>query len=284
MGLLGSASTSIVVSFHSRISVLTKLNIIAVIPAHLASVRFPEKILFPFFGIPMIEHVRRRALLVDGIDDVFVATCDQQIADVITSYGGKVIATGNHHRNGTTRVAEAVEGINCSHVVLLQGDEPLLLPRYVSAVIEEIKKNPAGNAWNGTAPLANDKECDRASFVKCTVSQTNHVMYCFRRSPAFCDFSHKRLFIKKILGIIAYRKDFLVRLVDLETTPVEEHEFIEQMRIIEHGFSLAAVSFDFALPSVNERSEVEEVINFLKSNEEQQEILFKTCGVHASDV
>ena len=67
---------------------MKSLRSIAVIPAHMASVRFPGKILFPFFDIPMIEHVRRRALLVDNIDDVFVATCDQQIAEVVTGYGG----------------------------------------------------------------------------------------------------------------------------------------------------------------------------------------------------
>ena len=263
---------------------MKSLKIIAVIPAHMASVRFPGKILFPFFDIPMIEHVRRRALLVDKIDDVFVATCDQQIAEVVTGYGGKVIMTGNHHKNGTTRVAEAVADIDCSHVILLQGDEPLLLPRYVSSLVEAIKKDPDGDSWNGTAPLSDAGECDRHSFVKCAIGTNQQIMCCFRRSPAFCDFESQSTFIQKILGIIAYRKDFLAQLVKLEATPFETSEFIEQMRIIEHGFSLAAVSFDCALPSVNERSEVEEVVNFLKSDEKQQEILFKTCGVHASDV
>ncbi len=101
------------------------MKIIAVIPAHMASVRFPRKILFQFHGLPMIEHVRRRALLSKAFDDVFVATCDEEIASVIRSFGGKIIMTANTHNNGTSRVAEAVKDIECSHVVLLQGDEPL---------------------------------------------------------------------------------------------------------------------------------------------------------------
>jgi 3-deoxy-manno-octulosonate cytidylyltransferase (CMP-KDO synthetase) len=230
----------------------------------------------------MIEHVRRRALLVDNIDDVFVATCDQQIAEVVTGYGGKVIMTGNHHKNGTTRVAEAVADIDCSHVILLQGDEPLLLPGYVSAMVEAIKKDPDGDSWNGTAPLSHAAECDRHSFVKCAIGTNQQIMCCFRRSPAYCDFESQRNFVHKILGIIAYRKDFLAQLVKMEATPFETSEFIEQMRILENGFQLTAVSFDQALPSVNEPGEADAVIAFLQNDEEQRKLLIKTRDTTAT--
>jgi len=80
-----------------------KMKIVAVIPAHLASVRFPGKILFQFHGLPMIEHVRRRALLSKVVSDVYVATCDEEIAETIRGYGGKVNMTANTHTNGNTR-------------------------------------------------------------------------------------------------------------------------------------------------------------------------------------
>ena len=112
------------------------MKTVAVIPAHLASVRFPEKILFDIHGLPMIEHVRRRALLANSLTEVYVATCDYRIAEVVTSYGGNVIMTNNLHKNGTTRVAEAIADVDCTHVVLLQGDEPLLLPRHIDSVIK----------------------------------------------------------------------------------------------------------------------------------------------------
>ena len=284
MELLGNASTLIAVCFLNRVSDVTKTKIIAVIPAHMASVRFPGKILFSFSGLPMIEHVRRRALLADEINDVFVATCDQQIADVVTGYGGKIIMTGNHHQNGTTRVAEAVVDIDCSHVILLQGDEPLLLPRYLRTLVDAINRNPHGDAWNGVAPLKNLDECDRHSFVKCAISRNQDVMYCFRRSPAFCDFEKQSSFFKKILGIVAFRKDFLLRLVNLDATPIEIYEFIEQMRIIEHGFRLTAVPFERALPSLNEQYEAAEIEDVLKNDEEQKNMLLKTCGINATNI
>ena len=123
------------------------MKIIAVIPAHLASVRFPRKILFNIHGLPMIEHVRRRALLSENVSDVFVATRDKEIAETIHSFDGKVIMTANTHKNGTSRVAEAVKDIDCTHVMLLQGDEPLLLPRHMDEIIKVIKAHPDSEAW-----------------------------------------------------------------------------------------------------------------------------------------
>ena len=77
----------------------------------------------------MIEHVRRRALMSEAIGKIYVATNDNEIADLVKSYGGDVIMTKNRHTNGTSRVAEAITNFDCSHVILLQGDEPLLLPQ-----------------------------------------------------------------------------------------------------------------------------------------------------------
>ena len=114
----------------------SRLQVVAVIPAHMASVRFPGKILYELHGLPMIEHVRRRALMCDVFSDVFVATCDKEIAAVIKDFGGNVKMTSDQHRNGTSRVSEAIQDIEATHVVLLQGDEPLLLPRHVEEFVD----------------------------------------------------------------------------------------------------------------------------------------------------
>ena len=249
------------------------MKIIAVIPAHLASVRFPNKILYKFHGLPMIEHVRRRALMSSLIKDVYVATCDKKIADTVEQFGGKVIPTSNKHKNGTTRVAEAVADINCSHVILLQGDEPLLLPRHIDKIAKEIKQDPDNEAWNATGPIEKSEELDRNSFVKCLVSDLGNILYCFRRSPCYSNFEIQQKFTRKILGLIAYKKEFLLHLTSLEESPIEQAEYIEQMRIIENNYKLKSVKMNTSLPSVNEPHEAKIVLDYIEDSSEQKQIL-----------
>lgn len=251
-------------------------KIVAVIPAHLASVRFPRKILFPFHGLPMIEHVRRRALMSTKLQDVLIATCDEEIAAAVRGFGGSVVMTANTHRNGTTRVAEAVQNVDCTHVVLLQGDEPLLLPRHVDSFAEAILENSSVDSWNATGPIDDPAELDRHSFVKCAVSPSGRILYCFRRTPNFSAFEVQRTFVRKILGIIAYRKDFLLELTRLPAAPIEEAEFIEQMRIISNGREIRSVPVSPSLPSVNEPQEADIVLEYVRSNDEQRRLLERT--------
>lgn len=254
-------------------------KIAAVIPARLGSTRFPNKVLFPFFDLPMIEHVRRRALLVEGISDVFVATCDNEIVDLVESFNGKAILTGNHHKNGTTRVSEAIENLECSHVILLQGDEPLLVPKHVSKVIEEIQKEPHVHAFNATGPLENLEELDIESYVKCAVNRENKILYCFRRSPSHQNFEKQSKYIQKLFGIIAYRKDFLLELCNLPEGRIENFDSIEQMRIIENGYNFKSILLDKSLPSVNTTDDADLVIKYLNTCSEQQSLLKKTINI-----
>ena len=247
----------------------------AVIPAHLASVRFPGKILHDFHGLPMVEHVRRRALLCDGFSGVFVATCDREIADVIEGFGGSVIMTSNEHLNGTSRVAAAAAGIDCSRVVLLQGDEPLLLPRHLEAFLHVIGEDPSWSAWNATGPIEEEGDLDRHSFVKCAVSRSDRILYCFRRTPSHSSFDLQVSFIRKILGIMAFGKEFLLSLPDHAPSRIEQAESIEQMRIIEHGYAMRSVPVSHSLPSVNEPDEARIVNDCVESDEEQQDLLHR---------
>ena len=246
---------------------------VAVIPAHLASVRFPGKILANINGLPMIEHVRRRALLSPFLDKVVVATCNEEISEVVRGFGGDVILTSSKHRNGTSRVAEAIDSINCSHVVLVQGDEPLLLSRHVDQHVTSMKAKPSIEAWNATAPIISAADLDRHSFVKCVISSSDRVIYCFRRSPCYSSPNHQFNFIRKILGLIAFRKDFLLSFDSLCASYVEQYESIEQMRIIENGFTLQSISVEPTLPSVNEPEDLEIVLDYLKNNSEQESLL-----------
>lgn len=249
------------------------MKIAAIIPARLKSTRFPNKILLPIHGLPMIEHVRRRALMCPTLSEVIVATCDEEIAETVRAGGGRVIMTSDSHINGTTRIAEAVTQVDCTHVLLLQGDEPLLLPRHVEALAQAVIAEPEVSTWNLIGALESKDELDRHSFVKCAITAPHRILYCFRRSPNFSDFETQKGFVRKMLGIIAYRKDFLLELTGLPVSPIEKAESIEQMRILENGFGLSYVEVAPALPSINEPGELQEVLDYLSADSEQQKLL-----------
>ena len=98
-------------------------------------------------------------------------------------------------------------------------------------------------------------------------------MHCFRRSPSYSKFDQQKNYTRKILGIIAYRKDFLIKLTAMDGSEIENAEFIEQMKILEYDFSLQSVSVSPSLPSVNEPHEADIVLEYVKNDSEQTELL-----------
>ena len=192
-----------------------------------------------------------------------------EIASVVTSCGGDVIMTSPQHKNGTSRVAEAVNNIDCSHVILVQGDEPLLLPSHIDQIVSSIKTNLDTQAWNATAPITDANDLDRHSFVKCVVNQSNRIIYCFRRSPCYSPPDIQSLFIRKILGLIAFRKDFLLTFDSFAPSPIERYESIEQMRIIDNYIPFLSVPVSTALPSVNEPLDVDVLLKYAHTHPEQ---------------
>ena len=252
-----------------------KTHIVAIIPAHLDSVRFPRKILYPFHNLPMIEHVRRRTLLCNTIARVVVATCDMEIADQVREYGGDVIMTSNKHLTGMTRAAEAVEQIDCSHVLIVYGDEPLLSPQHLDLITSYMVAEPDIDAWNVTGPIYNSEDLNKRSFVKCSVTKKHLILYCYRRSPGFSDLEKQKTYIRKILGLNSFQKSTLLKLADQKPTRIEKAEFIEQMRIIENGYVFRSVPVDHSTSSVNEPDDVNIVLKILENDPNQAKLLKK---------
>ena len=98
-------------------------KVVAIIPSRLESSRLPGKALLDICGLPMIVHVYKRCLLSDKLDEVYVATDNKKIKDVVESYGGRVVMTSSLHKTGTDRIAEAAKTIEADIIVNVQGDE-----------------------------------------------------------------------------------------------------------------------------------------------------------------
>lgn len=251
---------------------MNELNVVAVIPARMGSSRFPGKPLLNVRGLPMVEHVRRRTLLCRGFSEVVVATCDDEIRRVVEGYGGSVVMTAETHIMASDRVAEAVGKLSCTHVINVQGDEILIMPEDLQAMVEAIAVAPEHNFWNAVANVNAEEELADWSIVKCAISTSGRIMYCAR------DFTHMGLTnnfapVRKILGVLGYSRKGITQFNRLGRTPIEQAASIDQSRVLEHDLMLVAVPFSGGYPGINEPREVAIVEHYLNEDARQKEIL-----------
>lgn len=255
------------------------LRIAAIIPARMASSRLPGKPLLTLQGLPMIEHVRRRALLCQEFAEVVVATCDREIAEAVARYGGRAIMTSPAHPGATDRVAEAMQQLECTHAVNLQGDEILVLPSDLDRLVDAMRADPIIPAWNALARIEHAGELSDRAAVKCVISISGRVLVCAR------DFSQAGLTVesrfepvRRILGVMGFRRDFLERYGKMARTGLELAEAIDQSRIIEHDVVLQGMEFSRGYPGLNERREIEIIERYLTTDPAQQTVLEAIVG------
>jgi len=256
---------------------MTEVKIAAIIPARMASSRFPGKPLLQVRGLPMIEHVRRRVERCRAFSEVVVATCDREIAEVVERHRGRVVMTSPTHQAATDRVAEAAERLSCTHVINVQGDEILILPRELETMASAMAEDPGTEAWNAVARLEEHADLSDRSVVKCAVSRGGRMLLCSR------DFSRLQLGadlepIRRVLGILGSTRGFLRRYGTLARTPLEITESIDQSRMLEHDVAVRTVEFRKGYPGINEPREVELVETYLAEDAAQRALLQELVG------
>ena len=248
-------------------------KIVFIIPAHLNSVRLPKKILLDIKKLPLIEHVRRRILYYDKNAKVYIATPDKNIKDLILNNGGNVIQTSKKHLNGTSRISEAIKKIDCSHVILIQGDEPLLLPSHLKKIYNVILNDQNNKIWNATAGI-DSKYYNTHSMVKCALDSKGMIHNLFRKitNQKLDEFSNNKLKIRKILGIIGFDRKILEEYKNLIVAKEEINLSVEQIRYLKNGIGIKSISIKKALPSINEKKDLKVVLNELNNNYLQKKI------------
>lgn len=218
------------------------MNIAIGIPARMGSTRFPGKPLALLAGRPMIVHVIEKALQAD-LGPVFVATDDERIAEVVQKTDAGVCMTSPDHPSGSDRLAEAVRDLDCDIVVNVQGDEPLLDPAAIGAVVDPF----ADDAYLPMATLAHPLRCEAdlndANVVKVVCNAKGRAMYFSRAAIPYprSDDSHALQHV----GLYAYRKEFLLIYPSLDACEVEQTEQLEQLRVLYHGYDIAVTVGDF---------------------------------------
>lgn len=218
-------------------------KIVAIIPARMAATRFPGKPLAKIFGLPMIEHVRRRVCLCETLTEVFVATCDDEIKEAVESFGGKVIMTSKSHERCTDRIEEAARGLKAEIIVNVQGDEPLIAPESIMRLVEPFNRRSDIQSACLIYPITDPGDLEDINTVKAVIAQDSSVLY-FSRSgiPNFKRGVKGQCFEQS--GIMAYRKEFLHLYSRLPQTPLERSESVDMLRILEHGYKIYGVIED----------------------------------------
>lgn len=223
------------------------MKVVGMIPARLQSSRLPEKALIDIEGLPMVIHTCKRAQLAKSLDEVYLVTDNEKIRQAGVSNGVRVIMTGTHHKSGSDRLAEACTYVDCDIVVNVQGDEPLVDPGHIDAIVDPLLRDPEVMISVGVTPYSKKNSL---SDIKAVLDLDGNIMYCSRNDLP----SDARTPVEKMLKmcfIVPFRKEFLLQYSKWEPTPLETIEYNEYLRVLEHGVKMRAVMIDGAKISVD---------------------------------
>ena len=272
MPLPSLASQSMWILEYFQISADQQVKIGVVIPARMDSFRLPGKPLLSFLGLPMIEHVRRRALLMKTGVEVLVASGDEEILNIVWKNTGRAIRTVNSHENGLSRANEVIQALDWTHIIILQGDEILILPEYLDSLVDMIQRTPEESFWNVITDLESEEELENNSVVKCTLQINSNIQTIFRKSPLVMVEKTDLPLVKKITGLFAISRDTLFAYIKQGATPLETSESIEQLRILEMGVEINTMMIPKNFPSVNLPEDIAKINEYLVGDSNQLEI------------
>jgi 3-deoxy-manno-octulosonate cytidylyltransferase (CMP-KDO synthetase) len=237
---------------------------VAVIPARMASSRFPGKPLALLHGLPMIEHVFRRVKLCAQLDEVYVATCDEEIRHLAEGFGAKVIVTSAAHERATDRVAEAAEHFEADVVVMIQGDEPMITPEMIDTALEPFQSDQSVSCVNLVHRVTSQKEFLDPNTIKVAGDANGNALY-FSRSPIpHVNFEDTPAKILKQVCVIPFTRSCLQVFSRLPPTPLERAESIDMLRLLEHGRSVRLMETLVATHSVDTPADLQLVETMMK--------------------
>ncbi|MDN2484527.1 3-deoxy-manno-octulosonate cytidylyltransferase [Kosakonia sacchari] len=218
------------------------MSFVVIIPARYASTRLPGKPLVDINGKPMVVHVLERARE-SGAERIVVATDNEEVMHAVQAVGGEVCMTRADHQSGTERLAEVVEKCGFSDdtvIVNVQGDEPMIPPAIIRQVAENLAARDVGMATLAV-PIHSAEEAFNPNAVKVVMDAEGYALY-FSRATIPWDrdrFAQSRetigdTFLRHI-GIYGYRAGFIRRYVSWQTSPLEQIEMLEQLRVLWYG-------------------------------------------------
>lgn len=238
----------------------------AVIPARMASTRFPGKPLADLTGKPMIVHVLEGVARCRSVRRILVATDDARIVDAVRAAGFEARMTDPAHPNGTSRVAEVARTLDEELIVNVQGDEPQIEPALVDRTVEALAARPDMPMATLVSPFAPGEDPANPNIVKCVTAIDGRALY-FSRSlvPFDRDRAPGAAAPRKHVGLYAYRRAFLDVFVRLAPTPLERTESLEQLRALEHGHPILCAEGEAHFTGIDTPEQYAEFVRRMKA-------------------
>jgi 3-deoxy-manno-octulosonate cytidylyltransferase (CMP-KDO synthetase) len=214
-------------------------KVAVVIPARYGSTRFPGKPLFKIAGKPLIQHVWERCGKAKGITAVIVATDDMRIAEAAFDFGAEVSMTSPKHRSGTDRCAEVAKRLSgYSHIINVQGDEPLIDPALVSRLAQTLSGDKAIDMITAATPFGSDEDIGSPNAVKVVLDRTGNALYFSRSAIPFIRSDGVAPTFYRHQGIYGYTVKALLEFVKWKPGVLEQCEQLEQLRALENGLRI----------------------------------------------
>jgi len=227
------------------------------IPARYGSERLQGKVLLAESGKYLIQHVYEQAMRARDVRTVLVLTDDDRVEDAVISFGGRVRMTGAQHASGTDRCAEAARSLDEAVVVNVQGDEPLFEPGDLEALARAVAHEGADIATLGW-PFGNEALLEDPHAVKAIVGEDGWALdFCRSAERARRLHIECKATILHHVGIYAFRRDRLLEFADMDATPRETAEHLEQLRAVENGWRVKVLPATVPAFGVDTRADYE---------------------------
>ncbi len=238
------------------------MKTVAVIPARWGSTRFEGKVLADIHGKPMIQHVYERVKQAAHVDDVWIACDADHVLKAAQDFGAHAVMTSVDHPSGSDRIAEAVRDIEADVIVNVQGDEPLIEPKQIDALVKVFEEDSECPMATMIKRIDDEEDLDNSHVVKVVVDNNGRALY-FSRSPIPFNRDCEHVTHYRHLGIYAYRKDFLFKYVELPHSKLEQAEKLEQLRVLEAGYEIKTVETDMDIIGVDTPEDLQKVLEKL---------------------
>ena len=265
---------------------MAQLKTIAVIPARLASTRFPEKVIAELGGKPIIQWVWERTAK-SRADRVLIATDSEKVKAIAEGFGAEAVIgsgrtadvrihsraesvmTSPNHPSGSDRIWEAAKNIECDVIINVQGDEPFMKPEVINSLIDVMAGADQPDMATVVVPSTRAEIASNPNLPKVVVGADGSALYFSRSEIPFLRTGGTDMPLYRHWGIYAYRRAALERFVSLPESPLEKCEKLEQLRALENGMKIKVVKTHFQSIGIDTPEDLVRAENYLREHNEQ---------------